>query len=43
MGLINQHGKDRKPCTLNTVGHVIEMFKAQLDRLEEEDEPDAEG
>jgi hypothetical protein len=43
LGLINRHGKERKPCTLNTVRHVIENFKAQLDRLEEEDEPDAES
>jgi hypothetical protein len=39
VGLINRLGKNRKPCTLSTVYHVMETFKAQLGRLEEEDRP----
>jgi hypothetical protein len=40
---INRFGRQRRPCTLSTVNHVIEIFKAQLGRLEDEGEPDDEG
>ena len=41
--LVNRHGNPRRPCTLNTVNHVIETFQAQLKRLEDEDDGDEEG
>ena len=41
VSLINRLGRLRKPCTLRTTEHVIEMFAAQLGRMEEEaDDPD---
>jgi hypothetical protein len=41
--LINRLGRKGSPCTLSTVHHVIKMFKAQLGRLEDEDEPGRTG
>ncbi len=41
--LINRYRKNRKPCTLNTVHHVIETFQVQVNRLEDEDEPNEES
>jgi hypothetical protein len=38
--LMNRLNKRRKPCTLNTVNHVIETFRAQLGRLGEPDDED---
>jgi hypothetical protein len=40
LDLINRLGHKRKPCTLNTVHHVIDTFKVQLARLEEGDDDD---
>jgi hypothetical protein len=37
VGLMNRLNNRRRPCTLNTVNHVIETFKAQLGRLAEQD------
>ena len=37
---VNRLHKKRRPCTLNTVNHVVAVFKAQVSRLE--DDP-AEG
>lgn len=34
VSLMNRLSKRRRPCTLNTVNHVIETFKAQISRLE---------
>jgi len=42
VALVNRQSRKRTACTLNTVNHVIETFKAQLWRLEEEDEQDAD-
>ena len=36
--LINRLGRQRRPCSLCTVDHVIEMFSTQLGRMQEEDD-----
>jgi hypothetical protein len=41
--LINRLGRKGSPCLLSTVDHVIKMFKAQIGRLEDEDEPGRSG
>jgi hypothetical protein len=37
VALMNRLNKRGRPCTLNTVNHVIETFKGQLGRLEVQD------
>jgi hypothetical protein len=41
--LVNRYRKKRKPCTLNTAHHVIDTFKVQVNRLEDEEEPNEEN
>lgn len=41
--LINRLNRQRRPCTLNTVNHVLETFRAQLGRLAEAEEQDEEA
>jgi hypothetical protein len=41
--VMNRLSKKRRPCTLNTVNHMIETFKVQLSRLEEQDDEDRPG
>ncbi len=41
--LMNRLNKGRRPCTLNTVNHVIETFKAQISRLEVQVEDERSG
>jgi hypothetical protein len=43
VGLINRLGRKGLSCTLSTAFHVIKMFKAQLGRLEDEDELGSSG
>jgi hypothetical protein len=42
VALLKRLNKKQRPCTLNTVNHVVEAFRAQVHRIEEE-EPDDEG
>ena len=43
VALIKRLGRKGSPCTLSTVLHVITMFKAQIGRLEDDDEPGNAG